>query len=545
MKSIKILFVLVSIFSNNLYSQQKERPKLVVGIVIDQMRAEYLYRFQENYTENGFKRLMRDGFNVKNTHYNYIPTETGPGHASIYTGTTPTNHGIISNYWYERESGKTIYCAEDTNAFLVDNSGIKKDLKYKGFLRSPKNLMTTTITDELKLFTNNRSKVIGISLKDRGAILPAGHRADYAFWYNNKNGNFVTSSFYTQELPRWLHQFNTKKLVDSLMSATWNTFLPIEKYRNSNPDDSPLERVYKGNTKSVFPYPLKMLHKDNRGYQLVMQTPFGNSLLTEFAKATIIGEELGKHSDTDFLTISYSSTDKVGHDFGIRSKELEDTYVRLDREIEKLLTTLDKEVGKGNYTLFLTADHAASDNPLYLQDKKLPGAFYNPKDLEMDLSNHLKKVFGNRDYIAYMNKSQVWLSDDLKYNDDILKEASKFLLQQEGLKNTYIPYIDRCYYCQNSIETKFKNSWYINNSGDILLHFENGYMDNREFGTTHGNAYNSDTHVPLLWYGKSIPQGRTHKFHTIDQIAATLAFILNISLPDAANPNPIVELTDY
>ena len=378
MKTNSLIYSLIfTLLSQISFSQQQDKPKLIVGVVIDQMRAEYLYRFQDNYAENGFKRLLREGFNVKNTHYNYIPTATGPGHTSIYTGTTPVNHGIVSNDWYNRELGRSIYCAEDSTVFLVDHLGVQKDEKFKNFSRSPKNNLTTTITDELKLFTNQRSKVIGVSLKDRGAIFPSGHLANAAYWYNPNNGHFVTSSYYMNKLPQWLIKFNNKKKSDSLLNQTWKTLLPIEKYIHSEIDDSSFEKKFKGKQLSIFPYDLKTLRKENGNYKLITHVPQGNTLLTELVKATIKGENLGRNETTDFLTISYSSTDYVGHNFGIRSKELEDTYIRMDREIALLLKDLDTEVGKDNYILFLTADHAVSDNPPFLKSKRLPGNFYN------------------------------------------------------------------------------------------------------------------------------------------------------------------------
>lgn len=541
----KPIVVLVFLFSITTYSQQKTKPKLIVGIVIDQMRAEYLYRFQENYTENGFKRLMQEGFNVKNTHYNYIPTETGPGHTSIYTGTTPANHGIVSNYWYDRDLKKNIYCAEDNTVYLVDNKGINKEVKYKNFSRSPKHNLTTTITDELKLFTNNRSKVIGIPLKDRGAILPAGNMADYAFWFNHNNGHFVTSSFYNQELPNWLIKFNDANLSDSFLKKTWNLLLPIEKYRNSNPDDSPYERIYKGKEKSTFPYSLNDLNAQNGGYNLIMQTPLGNSLLTKFAEATIKGECLGKNSDTDFLAISYSSTDKVGHDFGIRSKELEDTYLRLDREISKLLKILDREVGKGNYTLFLTADHAGSDNPKYLESVNIPGKFYDPKKIETILNDKLSKDLGVKyDYITYMNNTQIYVDYHNFSKITVLEKMEIYLDEIDGIKHVFAPTL-RNQSLNNSLIGSFvKNSYNPTNSGDIIYQMQSGWMSRRAYGTSHGTSYTSDTHVPLLWYGFNIPKGESVNYHRITQIAPTLSLMFNIPLPNTSNLYPIKEIFD-
>lgn len=545
MKTNSLIYSLIfTLLSQISFSQQQDKPKLIVGIVIDQMRAEYLYRFQDNYAENGFKRLLREGFNVKNTHYNYIPTATGPGHTSIYTGTTPVNHGIVSNDWYNRELGRSIYCAEDSTVFLVDHLGVQKDKKFKNFSRSPKNNLTTTITDELKLFTNQRSKVIGVSLKDRGAIFPSGHLANAAYWYNPNNGHFVTSSYYMNKLPQWLIKFNNKKKSDSLLNQTWKTLLPIEKYIHSEIDDSSFEKIFKGKQLSIFPYDLKTLRKENGNYKLITQVPQGNTLLTELVKATLKGENLGRSETTDFLTISYSSTDYVGHDFGIRSKELEDTYVRMDREIALLLKTLDTEVGKDNYTLFLTSDHAGSDNPPFLKSKRLPGNFYNSKKIKENLNIYLSDIFGKDNYIAHIDKTQIYLSENKIVKEKILKASLQFLITIEGMKDVFAPEL-KVHSLDNSIiSNEIKNSYNSKESGDILYHMHSGWMEERLFGTTHSTAYTSDTHVPLLWYGWHIPKGETVKPHVITQIAPTLSFLLDIPLPNASNREPIKELFD-
>ena len=543
MKTNSLIYSLIfTLLSQISFSQQQDKPKLIVGIVIDQMRAEYLYRFQDNYTENGFKRLLREGFNVKNTHYNYIPTATGPGHTSIYTGTTPVNHGIVSNDWYNRELGRSIYCAEDSTVFLVDHLGVQKDKKFKNFSRSPKNNMTTTITDELKLFTNQRSKVIGVSLKDRGAIFPAGHLANAAYWYNPNNGHFVTSSYYMNKLPQWLIKFNNKKKSDSLLNQTWKTLLPIEKYIHSEIDDSSFEKIFKGKQLSIFPYDLKTLRKENGNYKLITQVPQGNTLLTELVKATLKGENLGRNETTDFLTISYSSTDYVGHDFGIRSKELEDTYVRMDREIALLLKTLDTEVGKDNYTLFLTSDHAGSDNPPFLKSKRLPGNFYNSKKIKENLNIYLSDIFGKDNYISHIDKTQIYLSENKIVKEKILKASLQFLITIEGMKDVFAPEL-KVHSLDNSIiSNEIKNSYNSKESGDILYHMHSGWMEERLFGTTHSTAYTSDTHVPLLWYGCNIPKGKTIQYYTITQIAPTLSFLLDIPLANASSKNPIYEI---
>lgn len=538
----KILFILTLLSSQFLIGQENNKPKLVVGIVIDQMRAEYLYRFQDNYSEDGFKRLLRNGYNVKNMHYNYVPTATGPGHTSIYTGTTPTNHGIVSNDWYSRALKRIVYCVEDSTVNLIDNDGINKDLKYGNYSRSPKNIKTTTITDELKLFTNGRSKVIGISLKDRGAICPAGHLADAAYWYNSDNGHFITNTYYMDKLPNWLVAFNKEKKADSLLSLVWKPLLPIENYNNSIEDNASFEKVFKGRTTSTFPYDLEELRLENGNYGLLNEVPYGNTILTQLAETLIKEEQLGKGKETDFLTISYSSTDYVGHHFGIRSKELEDTYVRLDRDIASLLECLDKQIGKDNYLLFLTADHAASDNAVFLETKRLLGKFYSPKNIKEGLNNYLSQAFGTSEYIAYMDKTQIYFNLVKASKEEIIKKAVSYMKKQEGVKEAFAPEILGWNINNSTLGNLILNSYNSKESGDIIYIMESGWMGNREFGTTHSTSYSGDTHVPLLLYGHNIPKGGTSMKKDITQIAPSLSILLSMPLPSASDKNSIIEL---
>ncbi|QWX84627.1 alkaline phosphatase family protein [Cellulophaga sp. HaHaR_3_176] len=536
-----LIFIFIAFNTMKCIGQDTEKPKLVIGIVIDQMRAEYLYRFQDNYTEDGFKLLLKKGFNVKNTHYNYMPTITGPGHASIYSGTTPENHGIVSNNWYSRELKKTMYCAEDTTVLMVD-SDKKALLNIPIGNRSPKNLQTTTITDELKLFSNGRSKVIGVSLKDRGAIFPAGHMADAAYWYNGNNGNFVSSTYYLKTLPEWLIAFNNSHKADSLLNLTWDTFLIDDKYIHSGVDDANFEKIYKGRETSTFPYNLKKLRKSNGNYSLLSEVPYGNTLVTQLAIEVIKKESLGQGKEIDFLTVSYSSTDYIGHHYGIRSKEVEDAYVRMDREIGKLLKNLNKEVGKGNYTLFLTADHGASDNPNFLETVKLPGKYYSPEKIKNSINAELSKEFGASDYISFIDNAQIYFNETSTSKELVIKRAASFLRTIKGVKSIYTPNLLHSNSYENSIGPLVKTSVHLENSGDILYEFHSGWMEERPYGTTHGSTYTSDTHVPLLLYGYGVPEGESVKKHVITQIAPTLSMLLNIPLPNTSNRNAIEEI---
>ena len=322
------LFVFItynsSFITHHCFAQQ---PKLVVGIVVDQMRYDYLYSFSNKYGNGGFRRLLNDGFLCKNAQYNYVPTFTGPGHASIYTGTTPAIHGIAANEWYDKKTKKEIYCTQDKNVKPVGSTS-------DAGLMSPANLDATTVGDEIKIASNNKAKVVGISLKDRSSILPAGHAADGAYWFDGSTGNFITSTFYRNELPKWLNDFNDKKLAKHYLEKGWNALLPIDKYTESLPDENAFEKAPNKKDKPVFPYDFKKQLDENK-FDIIRSTPWGNSLTKDIAIAAIEGEDLGGDTICDMLCISFSSTDYVGHSFGPKSIELEDTYIRLDIECKR------------------------------------------------------------------------------------------------------------------------------------------------------------------------------------------------------------------
>jgi predicted AlkP superfamily pyrophosphatase or phosphodiesterase len=539
-KKFFILHITISLFALQIsHGQIQNRPKLVVGIVIDQMRADYLDKFQIHYGENGFKRLIRGGFNVRNLHYNYIPTTTGPGHASIFTGTVPKNHGIVGNSWLDRASSSVINCVEDNDYKLVDINGITESPVYS---RSPKMLQSQTFSDVLRLNQAGKSKIIGLSIKDRGAILPVGKTADYAFWYNRTNGNFITSTYYAKSLPKWLVTFNSLKMADSLLNQSWCLDLEIEDYAAYNRDQASFKKIYRGNGQSTFPYNLKLLRDANGNFDLITETPFGNTLLTSLAKATIVGEKMGADNVTDFLSISYSSTDYIGHAFGIHSLEVEDAYIKMDKEISILLNFLDAKVGKDDYMVFLTADHAAGEHPVNLMKHGLEGEFFSVDKIKKKVNDELCKDFGEKNYIAYMDKTQLYLSDIALSNAQIINRVMEILQNIQGIENIYFPKSTKNRFRSTSVI--FKNSFNPGNSGDVLFQFKPGWMPTRKYGTTHGTKYTYDTHVPLLWYGKLIENGVSNRYHSIDQIVPTLSILLKLPLPDKSNRNPIYEIID-
>lgn len=543
------LFILSILFAFSLSAQSikpvNDRPKLVVGIVVDQMRQEYLYRFYNKFGNTGFKRLMNDGFMLKNAHYNYVPTVTGPGHASIYTGTTPAFHGIISNEWYDKNLQKEVNCVNDPKQKIVGSAdGI-------GTV-SPWRLLSTTITDELKLFTQKRSKIIGIGIKDRGAVLPAGHMADAAYWYDSRSGNFITSTFYMSNVPGWVEKFNARKLPDQYLSQEWKTIYPIEQYVESGADDTPYESKMGNKEKPTFPYDLKALRKSG-DYDLLVNVPFANDYLIEMTKAALDGEQLGQGQTTDFLCLSFSQPDILGHAVGPNSKEIEDTYIRLDKNLEDLLKILDTKIGAGKYTVFLTADHAVADVAQYLRDNRIPGGYFNPANIKAALNDHLKQYFPGKDIVEAIDGEQIFFNQQAFQNDPkssgvelmvATELAVNFLMTQEGIANVYSENLLRQgRYDEGGIKGMVIRGYHAKRSGDIVIVLEPGwYGASRVQGTTHGSPYTYDTNVPILFFGHGIRRGSSVKHHTITDIAPTLSVLLNIKFPSASTGQPIEEL---
>lgn len=531
----------VSAQATSLKITQLERPKLVVGIVVDQMRWDYLYRYHNKYTEGGFKRLLNEGFSCENAMLNYIPSITGVGHASIFTGSVPAIHGIAGNSWVDPMSGKSVYCTDDST---VDAVGVAASSKGK---MSPRNLLTTTITDELRMATNFQSKVVGVSLKDRAAILPAGHNPTAAFWFDEASERFITSSYYLQQLPEWVSVFNATKPVERMIENGWNTLLPIDQYTESTPDNSVWEGLLKGADKPVFPYDIKKAFAlDGSSFE---QTPFGNTLTLQFARAVVDGYQLGQGGTTDFLTINCASTDHAAHLYGPNSIEVEDVYLRLDRDLRSFLSYLDEKVGKGNYLVFLTADHAGANSEGYLAEHKMPTGLLD-EGIAGTLIKKVKETFGSEKIIARVGTFQVsfnnrlvdsmqidreklktFVIDFLKHQDGILYAAD-----QEKLAVSSIP---------EPIKTMAINGYNPQRSGSVVFIPQAGWTPSSYTKGANHSLWNPyDTHIPLLFMGWKIKHGALNRRVNITDIAATVAALLHIQMPSGCIGVPITEITD-
>lgn len=538
-KYIGIYLLLFISFQSIAQNPTAKKPKLIVGILVDQMRQEYFYKFEDRYSEGGFKRLMKEGFMMKNAHYNYIPTYTGPGHASVYTGTTPATHGIIANNWYVRNLGRMIYCAEDSTVQAVGGS------EENGKI-SPRNMYSTTISDELRFSSNKRSKVVGIAIKDRGASLPAGHTGD-AYWFDSKTGEFMTSTYYYRDLPNWVKAFNDKKLTQKYLSEKWETLFPIDTYVQSIADDNEFEGPFIGMESSTFPYDLPALMENNDNFGLIATTPFGNTLTLDMAYAALLGENLGKRGETDLLAISFSSPDYIGHRFGPTSVELEDNYLRLDRELEQFFNYLDMEYGKGEYLVFLTADHAVADIVDYMLSENVPAGNFNTRFILTQMRGFCVVNYGEGNWISNFSNEQVFINHELAKEkgisiEKIQRELADFLLRFDGIKEVYTATDMRRMDYLTGKKHLLQMGYNHKASGDLLLILEPAWLSSSWKGTTHGTGYTYDTHVPIVFMGWNIPKGESARFVSITDIAPTLSMLLNIRLPNGATGQPILEV---
>ena len=516
------------------------RPKLVVGIVVDQMRWDYLYRYYGRYQSNGFKRLLNEGFTCENTQIDYIPTVTAAGHTCIYTGSVPSIHGIAGNDFIIQATGKSMYCTADTTVKTVGSTSTAGEM-------SPRNLLATTVTDELKLATNFRSKVIGIALKDRGGILPAGHTANAAYWFDDKSGNWITSTYYMNDLPQWVKDVNDQKLAETYLKLDWNPLYPINTYLQSSPDNSPAyEGKFKGADSPTLPVKTSALYKGNLG--MIRSTPYGNTLTLDFAVSAINSEQLGLHSVTDFLAVSLSSTDYVGHQFGVNAVETEDTYLRLDRDLANFFTYLDAKVGKGNYTVFLTADHGAAHNPAFLTDHHIPAGDWSERAALTGMNKMLETNYKVKNLVIGLGNYQVNLNyaaiNKEKLNADAIKyDCIKYLQQQPAIAYAIDMQQVQSASIPEELKARIINGYNAEHSGAIQIILKPGWFAGfAPTGTTHGTWNPYDSHIPLVFMGWGVKHGSlTRETHMTD-IAPTVAALLHIQAPNGNIGKPIGEI---
>ena len=516
-----------------------QKPNLIIGIVIDQMRWDYLYRFEKLYGPDGFKRILSQGYSFENTLIPYTPTYTAAGHTCVYTGSVPAIHGIVGNDWFEKSINSGMYCTSDSTVTPVGSTTLAGKM-------SPRNMWTTTVTDELRLSNNFKSKVIGISLKDRGAILPAGHSANAAYWYDDAVGKFISSSFYMKDLPEWVKNFNNKELPAKYMATDWELLKDKRTYMQSANDENGYETPVPGEKTVSFPHKLSALTTTKLA--ALRYTPHGVTYSFDFARAAIESEQLGKGTYTDFLALSISSTDYIGHNFGPNSLEIEDTYARLDKDLGDFLKWLDLRFGKGNYLFFLTADHAAAHVPGFLKEHNLPGGLYDDYTIMSGINKAIDSMYGIKGVIKRSYNYQFYLNHALieqSGKDAALVKASIIKMLKANPVVMYAFETEKLSeVTMNETQKRMmSNGFSPQRSGDIMFTVKPNYFDHGPRGTTHGAWNPYDSHIPLLWFGWNIKPGETNREVYMTDIAPTISALLNIQMPSGNVGKALVELT--
>lgn len=532
-------FITPDSFSQNSSKIPPEKPKLIIGIVVEQMRYDYLSRFWNQFGEGGFKRLVNEGNNCKNANYNHFFTQTGVNFATLVTGTTPSYHGIVSDEWFVPLKNKVINCIEDEREKTVGGS-------FESGRISPRNLLTTTIGDEIRLSNFMQSKVISISLESKPAVIAGGHNPNAVYWLDNETGRWVSGSYYMNDLPAWVNEFNNKKFADTYMTRSWEAKLSLDQYVQCLTDDNPYETGING--KRTFPYPLYELgatkNKDKFNYKLLKTTPFGNKLTSDFAINTIVNEKLGKDEHTDLLMLTFSATENIGQNFGTSSIEVMDAFLKLDEDLAHFLTFIDAELGKQNVLIFFTSDHGAAANAEYLVTTRIPVGYFSQVSSLSLLRSYLNAVYGKGEWVKHYHAQQVYLNRDLidesKLNlSEVQNKTAQFLLQFTGVSNTVTATTLQNAFFSDGVFAKMQKGYNQKRSGDVIINLDPGWSEKNGSAATHNSSYSYDTHVPLIWYGWKIKRGSVFERVDMTSVAPTISYFLEIASPNASSGEPI------
>ena len=547
MKRLAIIFFLIFVFVK-LHGQgaylPPDKPKLVIGIVVEELNYNQLEKFHDKLSENGIKKLINEGTYFKNASYEYLLTQSAPGHATIATGAEPSFHGITSDNWYTPLKNELINCTKDVSVNSVGGS-------FESGLHSPVNLLVSTFSDELAIATNKKAKVFGVGLKESSAIFSAGHTANAAYWFDNTTGTWMSSSYYISALPDWVNDFNAMKFSDTYMNSTWNLLRPAKDYADCLPDSNSFEIGF--NNINYFPYDLKKLRSGNtfsskNDYSLLRETPFGNSLTTNFAIKLIQKERLGKDDVTDYLSICYSATDYIGHRFGPSSVEMGDAILRLDDDIKNLLTFINDSIGKKNVLIYFTAAHGISEIPAVLEKNRIPSGYFQQNQALQLLRSYLNAIYGEGEWVKGYSERQIFLNrtliEDARLSlDDVQKKVARFLVQFTGVEAAYPYSAFEANDFGNGNLKRIINNFSPQRSGDVIVILNPGWVEKvSDFVTNHNSPYEYDSHVPLIWYGWTVNRATVTRQVNITDIAATLSTLCKIPYPNACTGEPMFEL---
>jgi predicted AlkP superfamily pyrophosphatase or phosphodiesterase len=545
MKKFFLLILFSSLFTKA-FNQVNEktsadRPKLIVGIVVEQMRQDYIERFWDNFSNDGLKKLVANGSYCRNANYNYSLTQTSPGYATIVTGAEPSEHGIVSDYWYNSLTGQKEVCIVDNKHYGIGN-------KHSSGNFSPKHMMSTTFADEAKLFNRGKSKIISISLSEYGAVLSGGFSADGVYWFDDYAGEWISSSYYMDNLPYWVDEINRKGTPDEYFTRTWEPLLPIDKYNEVLPDSIiykfGIDGIYK-----TFPYNYSEMRKSVSKYELMKYIPEGNTLTTDMATAAIYNERLGKNSETDFLFVNYSASENIGKLYGPQSIEVQDIFLRLDKDIAHLIKVLEEAVGKDNFLLYLTSNHGIAEVPQYLIDNKIPAGNFKQHYILALLRSYVKAIYGEGDWILDYSNNQIYLNkiliEDAKISlSEFQEKVISFIINSNGISNAIGSHQFQNTIFQHGMPQKMQNSFNQKRSGDIMLSLKSGWIDDVPFSTNHNSGYKYDTNVPLIWYGWKVKRQNVYSEVNITDIAPTISIILSTPPPPISTGKALNEIFD-
>jgi len=537
----KFLTLILLITHTFVFAQKKsQQPTIVVGIVVEQMRYDILAKYWNKFSDSGFKKLINNGTFLKNAHYDYLNINSASGYATIATGSYPSQHGIINKSWYNRVKLREYDCTEDENVYAIGSSFENG--------KSPVNLNSTTWTDELRLSNFKMSKVYSVAFNDYAAILSGGKMANCAFWFDENEGKWVTSSYYVDSLPVWVQNFNDKKFTDIYLQRTWQTTFPVEKYRESLSDAANYEIGIAG--QHIFPYDLNTLKIKYANASLIKYTPFANTFTKDFAINLMMNEYLGRDTYTDVLMISFSATSYIADIFGLQSVELEDAYIKLDKDIAHLIAAIEDYVGKDNVVFFLTSDRGACENNTWLEDINVQTGVFNPQRTAVVLTSYLRAIYGMGNWVEGFHNNELYLShfeiDKKKQSLAEMQHKSAELIVSISGITTVISTADLQKGSYNTgIMQQAQNSFFQGRSGDLFVVLKYGWrFKNTESLSACSSCYNENTHVPVVFYGKNIQHQTVYKRLSVNDIATTLCFLFNIPLPSKATGNAIEEILE-
>ena len=505
-----------------------DRPKLVLVLVVDQFRFDYLMRFRPYFVKGGFNRLLEGGAVFTDCRYDYATTMTGPGHATLLTGAYPDGHGIIENNWYDRDRQREVYCVEDLSTRMVANR--QEPSASPGY--SPRNLTVSTLGDELRMATDFRSKAISIALKDRAAVLMGGHTASAAYWLDPGSGRFVTSTYYLPTLPAWADDFNQKSPVSRYCGQKWQA---LEETPGA---EGKVLSEFEPSPGETCPDPKFLGWLDN--------TPYMNQIELGFASAAIRNERLGQGPDTDILTLSLSVNDYIGHEFGPYSKEVVDTTLRTDRDLAAFFDDLDKQVGLDNVWIAFSADHGVAPSPAFIQEHSLGIGLAQPATIRGAAEKALTQAFGPGPWIEDQDETYLFLNrETMKKRNVPESEAEEVAAQAAASQPDVAAAFTRTQFLtgglpHSPLARKAAHSFNSKRSGDVFMVFmPYAVPSSNPNGTTHGTPWNYDTQVPLILWGSAFKPGFYATACQPIDLAATLAARLGLTQPSGAEGTPL------